>query len=200
MASLKSGIDKLSGDSRTLVEDYLKLFSIKQSEKLALLLGILFSFIILSVLLLIVILFSSFALAAWLNSILSGDYTGFLLVGGLYVLLTLLLLIRIIRSKTPLMANFFSRLVTSILGVKHDGSNDLKGLRHTSDKLQQKIDSGQDLIKVDLQLLRYSIFENLLKEILLWFSGRKKESKPKEAKTVRKTKQKAKKEQTKPKA
>ena len=200
MASLKSGIDKLSGDSRTLVEDYLKLFSIKQSEKLALLLGILFSFIILSVLLLIVILFSSFALAAWLNSILSGDYTGFLLVGGLYVLLTLLLLIRIIRSKTPLLANFLSRLVTSILGVKHDGSNDLKGLRHTSDKLQQKIDSGQDLIKVDLQLLRYSIFENLLKEILLWFSGRKKESKPKEAKTVRKTKPKAKKEQTKPKA
>ncbi len=200
MASLKSGIDKLSGDSRTLVEDYLKLFSVKQSEKLALLLGILFSFIILSVLLLIVILFSSFALAAWLNSILSGDYTGFLLVGGLYVLLTLLLLIRIIRSKTPLMANFFSRLVTSILGVKHDGSNDLKGLRHTSDKLQQKIDSGQDLIKVDLQLLRYSIFENLLKEILGWFSGRKKESKPKEAKTVKKTKQKAKSEQTKPKA
>ncbi len=33
MASLKSGIDKLSGDSKTLVEDYLKLFSIKQSEK-----------------------------------------------------------------------------------------------------------------------------------------------------------------------
>jgi len=194
MASLKSGIDKLSGDTKTLVEDYLKLFSIKQSEKLALLLGILFSFIILSVLLLIVILFSSFALAAWLNSILSGDYTGFLIVGGIYVLLTLVLLIRIIRSKTPLMANFFSRLVTGILGVKHEGSNDLKGLRHSSDKLQQKIDSGQDLIKVDLQLLRYSIFENLLKEILGWFTGRKKEGKSKEAKTVKKTKPKAKKE------
>lgn len=194
MASLKSGIDKLSGDTKTLVEDYLKLFSIKQSEKLALLLGILFSFIILSVLLLIVILFSSFALAAWLNTILSGAYTGYLLVGGLYVLLTLLLLLRIILSKTPLMANFFSRLVTGILGVKHDGSNDLKGLRHSSDKLKQKIDSGQDLIKVDLQLLRYSIFENFLKEILGWFTGRKKESKSTKAKTVRKTKPKTKKE------
>jgi len=192
MASLKSGIDKLSGDSKTLVEDYLKLFSIKQSEKLALLLGILFSFIILSVLLLIVILFSSFALAAWLNSILSGAYTGYLLVGGLYVLLTLLLLLRIIRSKTPLMANFFSRLVTGILGVKHDGSNDLNGLRHSCDILKQKIDSGQELIKVDLQLLRYSIFENLLKEILGWFTGRKKESKSKEAKTVKKAKPKPK--------
>ena len=107
MASLKSGIDKLSGDSKTLVEDYLKLFSIKQSEKLALLLGILFSFFMLSLLLLIVILFSSFALAAWLNSILSGAYTGFLIMGGLYVLLTILLLLRIILSKTPFMANFF---------------------------------------------------------------------------------------------
>ena len=194
MASLKSGIDKLSGDSKTLVEDYLKLFSIKQSEKLALLLGILFSFFMLSLLLLIVILFSSFALAAWLNSILSGAYTGFLIMGGLYVLLTILLLLRIILSKTPFMANFFSRLIAVILGVKHDGTKDLKGLRHSSEMLQQKIDSGQDLIKADLQLLRYSIFENILKEILLWFSGRKKESKSKEAKPVRKTKQKAKKE------
>jgi len=194
MASLKSGIDKLSGDSKTLVEDYLKLFSIKQSEKLALLLGILFSFFMLSLLLLIVILFSSFALAAWLNSILSGAYTGFLIMGGLYVLLTILLLLRIILSKTPFMANFFSRLIAGILGVKHDGTNDLKGLRHSSEMLQQKIDSGQDLIKVDLQLLRYSIFENFLKEILGLFSGRKKESKSKEAKPVKKTRQKAKKE------
>ena len=197
MASLKSGIDKLSGDSKTLVEDYLKLFSIKQSEKLALLLGILFSFFMLSLLLLIVILFSSFALAAWLNSILSGAYTGFLIMGGLYLLLTILLLLRIIISKTPFMANFFSRLIAGILGVKHDGTNDLKGLRHSSEMIQQKIDSGQDLIKADLQLLRYSIFENILKEILGLFSGRKKESKSTKAKTVRKTKQKAKKEQTK---
>ncbi len=194
MASLKSGIDKLSGNSKTLVEDYLKLFSIKQSEKLALLLGILFSFFMLSLLLLIVILFSSFALAAWLNSILSGAYTGFLIMGGLYVLLTILLLLRIILSKTPFMANFFSRLIAGILGVKLDGTSDLKGLRHSSEMLQQKIDSGQDLIKADLQLLRYSIFENILKEILGLFSGRKKESKSKEAKPVRKTKQKAKKE------
>jgi len=181
MASLKSGMDKLSGDSKTLVKDYIKLFSIKQSEKLALLLGILFSFFILSLLLLIVILFSSFALAAWLNSVLAGQYAGFLLVGGLYVLLILLLLLRIIFSNTPFMANFFSRLVAGILGVDHDGSNDLRGLRHSSDKLQQKIDSGQDLIKADLQLLRYSIFENILKEILGLFKGRKKESRPSEA-------------------
>jgi hypothetical protein len=194
MASLKSGIDKLSGDSKSLVENYLKLFSIKQSEKLALLLGILFSFFMLSLLLLIVILFSSFALASWLNSILSGAYTGFLIMGGLYVLLTILLLLRIILSKTPFMANFFSRLIAGILGVKHDGTNDLKGLRHSSEMLQQKIDSGQDLIKVDLQLLRYSIFENFLKEILLWFGGRKQENKSKEAKPVKKTRQKAKKE------
>ena len=92
------------------------------------------------------------------------------------------------------MANFFSRLIAGILGVKHDGTNDLKGLRHSSDMLQQKIDSGQDLIKADLQLLRYSIFENILKEILLWFGGQKQASKSTKAKTVRKTKQKAKKE------
>jgi len=176
MASLKSGIDKFSGDSKTLVEDYIKLFSIKQSEKLALLLGILFSFFMLSLLLLIVILFLSFALAAWLNSILAGEYTGFLIMGGLYVLFTILLVLRIVFSKTPFMANFFSRLIAGILGVKHDGSNDLKGLRHSSDMLKQKIDSGQELIKTDLQLLRYSIFENILKEILGLFKGRKKES------------------------
>ena len=195
MASLKSGIDKLSGDSKTLVEDYLKLFSIKQSEKLALLLGIIFSFFMLSLLLLIVILFSSFALAAWLNTVLSGAYTGFLLMGGLYVLLTILLLLRIILSKTPFMANFFSRLIAGILGVKHDGSNDLKGLRHSSDKLQQKIDSGQELIKTDLQLLRYSIFENILKEILGLFKGRKKESRSSETESAKKSIKKAKSKQ-----
>jgi hypothetical protein len=195
MASLKSGIDKLSGDSKTLVEDYLKLFSIKQSEKLALLLGILFSFFMLSLLLLIVILFSSFALAAWLNSVLSGEYAGFLLMGGLYVLLTLLLLLRIIFSKTPFMANFFSRMVAGILGVKHDGSNDLKGMRHSSDKLHQKIDSRQELIKADLQLLRYSIFENILKEILGLFKGRKKESRSSETESAKKSIKKAKSKQ-----
>ncbi len=67
MASLKNNIDHISEDTESLVKDYLKLFSMRQAKKLALLLGILVSVFILSLLLLIVIVFCSFALAGLLK-------------------------------------------------------------------------------------------------------------------------------------
>jgi len=51
------------------------------------------------------------------------------------------------------------------------------------------------LIKTDLQLLRYSIFENILKEILGFFKGRKEESRSSETESAKKSIKKAKSKQ-----
>lgn len=63
MATLKKNLNNITDDTKVLVEDYLRLFSGKFSEKLALFLGILASVFVLFTLILILVIFSSFALA-----------------------------------------------------------------------------------------------------------------------------------------
>ena len=83
MATLKNQIHDISKDTESLVKEYVKLFSIKQSEKLALFLGIIASVFLLATLLLIVVVFSSLALAGYLNKVMAREYWGFVIVGGL---------------------------------------------------------------------------------------------------------------------
>ncbi|TFH26960.1 MAG: hypothetical protein E4H10_05385, partial [Bacteroidia bacterium] len=90
MATLKNQIHDISKDTESLVKEYVKLFSIKQSEKLALFLGIIASVFLLATLLLIVVVFSSLALAAYLNKVMAGEYWGYVIVGGVYILTIIL--------------------------------------------------------------------------------------------------------------
>lgn len=175
MATLKDQINDISKDTESLVKEYIRLFTIRQSEKLALFLGILSSVFVLAVLLLIVVVFSSFALAAYLNKILPGDFWGFWVVGGAYILLIILLIIRIFKSKTPLFGNFFARMISTVLDLETEDANNLKGLRHAGELAHQKIDANKIKIKGDLQLLRFTIFEALFKEFVGLFKSRKKE-------------------------
>ncbi len=178
MATLKKNISNITEDTETLVKDYLKLFSIKQSEKLALILGILSSVFILSTLLLIVILFCSFALAVYLNDILPGDYWGFWIISGFYVFIILLIIVRIIATKTPLFANIFVKFIVTLLNIDTEESLNIKGLRRDSENLNHHIETGKVKIKSNFELLRYALMESVVKEILGLFTSQKKDKDP----------------------
>jgi energy-coupling factor transporter transmembrane protein EcfT len=173
MATLKSNIHKISGDTETLARDYLKLFSVKQSEKLALFLGILTSVFVLATLLLILVVFSSFALAGTLNKLLVSDFWGFVIVGGLYLLVIILLIVKIFRTHTPLFANLFVKLIVTVLDIDTDQSKSIKGLKKEGEHIQHKIETDKTKIEADFQLLRYTILDSILKEILGLFTFRK---------------------------
>ena len=174
MATLKNQVSDISKDTESLVKEYVKLFSIKQSEKLALFLGIIASVFLLATLLLIVVVFSSLALAAYLNKVMPGEYWGYVIVGGVYVLTIILLIIKIFRTKTPILGNFFARLIVTVLDIETDEANSLKGLKDAGEKTRQKIDVNQIKIKGNIQLLRYTIFEALFKEFIGLFKPKKK--------------------------
>lgn len=175
MATLKNQIDDIGKDTESLVKEYVKLFSIKQAEKLALFLGIIASVFLLATLLLIVVIFSSLALAGYLNKVMAGDLWGYWIVGGGYVLIIILLIIRIFRTKTPLLGNFFARMIATVLDLESDEANNIKGLKDAGKKTRQNIDVNQIKIKGNIQLLRYTIFEALFKEFVGLFIPRKKE-------------------------
>lgn len=176
MAKLKDQINDISKDTESLVKEYVRLFSIKQSEKLALLLGILSSVFVLATLLLIVVVFSSFALAAYLNKVIPGEFWGFVIVGGVYVLTIILMIIKIFRTKTPIFGNFFARMIATVLDLETDDAKNLKGLKHAGELANQKIDANKIKIKGDLQLLRFTFFEAFFKEFIGLFKSRKKET------------------------
>ena len=182
MATIKKNIKKISGDTETLAKDYLKLFSVKQAEKLALFLGIITSVFFLATILLILVVFCSFALAGSLNKWLNSEYYGFLIVGGFYVGLVILLAVKIFRTGTPLFSNLFVKLIISVLNIDTDQSQNIKGLKKEGELIKQKIETDKTTIEADFQLLRYTIMGTIFKEILGLFTFRKRtrEKPPKE--------------------
>jgi hypothetical protein len=175
MASLKDQINDISGDSRSLLKDYVKLFSIKQSEKLALFLGMISTFYILSTIVIILLFFGSFVLAGSLNQMLGGDYWGYLIVGGIYLIVIALVVIRMLRMKTPLFFSFFVKLVVLILDIDSVESPDSQGLKLAEEKVRHRIDTGQVKVKSQVQLLRYTFFESLFKEFIGLFKPSQKD-------------------------
>ena len=176
MATLKNNINNISDNTETLVKDYVKLFSIKLSEKLALLLGILAAVFILSLLLLIVIAFCSFTLAVYLNELLTHDYWGFWIVSAFYVLVITLIIVKIVKTKTPPLSNLFTKFIVSVLGLDMNQAKSIKGLKFESENVKQKIETDKIKIKTDFQLLRYAIMESFLKEIFGLFTSKKKDA------------------------
>ena len=124
---------------------------------------------------LILVGFSSFALAAYLNRVIPGDFYDFRIVGGAYILMIILLIIKIFKTKTPLFGNFFARMISTVLDLETEDASNLKGLKHAVELSNQKIDASKIKIKGDLQLLRFTIFEALFKEFIALFKSGKKE-------------------------
>lgn len=173
MATLKNNIDYLTDDTSNLAKNYLKLFGLKQSERLAVLLGILSTIFIISTLLLIVIVFSSFVLAGWLNEILANDYWGFFIVSGLYLIVVAILLLNVKKTGNPLFVNLFVRFVLPLLNIETNQKKNLEGLNIESENVRDKIEGDKKVFIAHSQLLRYTILEDLLKEVTQMFKSNK---------------------------
>ena len=177
MSKLKNNLKSISSNTETIIKDYIKLLMIKQTEKLALFLGILSSIFIISTLLLIVLLICSLALAGYINKLMETEDWGFWIVAGFYIIIITVLIVKVLRSKTPLLTNLFVKLIVFVLDVDFKQTKTLKGLKLEKESVNEKLDSGKEKIKTDVQLLRYSFMEGLLKEFLDLFIRKKKTTK-----------------------
>ena len=181
MESLKNNIDNLSDETQELINDYMKLFSMRQSEKLTMFLGVLSTAFILTLLLMVVVVLISFALAGFLNHLLDSQYWGTAIVIGLFLLFVVLLIYRIIRTKNPLMSNLFARIIISVFDLDIKQEKNVQGLKSEIDSLKTKIETDKSNIRTNVQMLRYVMMEGLFRELFGFFkSGKKKKSKKKD--------------------
>ena len=116
MESLKDIWDSLT----TLYKDKVRFYSLKGVEKSSLFLGIIATILIISVFCLMVLIFGSIALANFLNKILDSSFLGYLIVSGAYLIIMLLMLLWMIKRKTPLFTNMFVRSLISLFNIPED--------------------------------------------------------------------------------
>lgn len=176
MSAIKNNLNNITGDSEAIARDYKKLIMLKFSEKFALTLGILVSVFIISTLLLIVVVFSSFSLAGYLNKLLQSEFLGFLVVTGIYFLTIVFILIRMLRTQSPLLTNLFVKFIIFILDVEVAQNKNIKGLKQERENVKVKIDADKVKIEADIQMLRYSLMESLFGGIFSWFNSKKKKT------------------------
>ncbi len=174
MASLKDNIDHIADDTREIIMNYLKLFSIRQTEKLARFFGLLSTIFIISIILLIVVIFFSFALAGVLNSLLNTLIWGYMIVSGIYVLVILIILMNMRKTQKPLLSNAIAKSLATVFDIEANHPLDLDGLALEKELAKEKINSNKDTIDTSLQLLRYSLMESLFKEFFGLFTSKKK--------------------------
>ena len=174
MATLKSNIQKVSGDTESLAKDYLKLFSVRQSEKIAIFLGVLMSIFVIATLVLILVIISSFFLAGALNKILASEFWGFVIIASLYLLAIILLIVKILRTSTPLFTNLFVRFIVLVFELDMDDVNNIKGLKKEKELIKGKIEADKTIIEADFQILRYNLMGSFFKEIMGMFTSKKK--------------------------
>ncbi len=142
MASLKDNIDHIVDDSKEILMNHLKLFSIRQTEKLARFFGLLSTIFIISIILLIVIIFFSFALAGVLNNLLNTSVWGYLIVSGIYILVILIILINMRKTKKPLLSNAIAKSLAVVFDIESGRPLDLDGL-----EMEKELGKGKDQLK-----------------------------------------------------
>jgi hypothetical protein len=173
MENLKNNIKDISTDGQNLALNYLSLFGIRQSKRLATFLGVLASVCIISTLLMIVVVFGSFVLADFLNTLFESKYMGFLIISLLYLLTIAILLLKIKLSGKPLLTNMFVKFVLPLLNIKISQEPTIKGLNAERDILKEKIENDKNFISVHTQLLKYAVFEDFLSVFSSLFSSKK---------------------------
>lgn len=176
MASLKDNIDHITDDTREVINNHLKLFSIRQTEKLARFFGLLTTIFVISIILLIVIIFFSFAIAGILNGILSSSFWGYLIISGLYILVILIIILNMRKTKKPLLADAIANSLAAVFEIESKHPKDLDGLALEKELTKEQIASNKENINTRFQLLRYSFLEHLIKELLSLFNSKKKDA------------------------
>ena len=61
-----------------------------------------------------------------------------------------------------------------ILDVEDPQTGSVKGLKVEKKRIKEKLDLNKDKLKTDFQLLRYSLLDSLMKELLSPFTRKKK--------------------------
>jgi len=113
-------LNEIKDSLKTIFKDEVQLYTLKGVEKASLLLGIISTFFIVTIVVLLGIIFGSIALAKYFNLRLDHDFMGYLIVAGADVLLAVLLLIMVARRKIPLLTNLFVRAIVSIFKINED--------------------------------------------------------------------------------
>jgi predicted branched-subunit amino acid permease len=113
-------LHELKDSLRTIFRDEVQLYTLRGVEKASLFLGIIATFFIVTMVVLLGIIFGSIALAKYLNLILEHAFMGYLLVAGADLLLAVVLLILVARRKVPLLTSLFVRAIVSIFKINED--------------------------------------------------------------------------------
>jgi hypothetical protein len=172
MRNLKNNIEDLTKDGENLVNNYLRLFGIRQSLRLADLFGLISSVFILSTLLLIVIIFGSFVLADFLNSLFDSRYLGFLIIAILYVLAIGILIIKMQKTGKPLFTNLYIKFILPLLNIETNQDPNVEGLKIEQEIVKERIENEKKVLNAHTQLFKYVLFEDLLKEIAGLFTSK----------------------------
>lgn len=176
MEKLKENLNDLSNETQDLAKDYLKYISLTASKKLALLIGILVTTFILSLLFLLVITLISFALAGMLNALLNSQFAGFAIVIGIYFLITALIARHIYKTRAPLFSNMFVKILAFIFEIDSDRPITLEDIDAEKKLTLEKIDTDKTLLKANFKLLKYSILETIISEVLGFFASKRKDN------------------------
>ena len=113
-------LNDIKDSLKSIFKDEVQLYTLKGVEKASLFLGIIATFFIVTIVVLLGIIFGSIALAKYLNLRFDHDFMGYLLVAGVDVLLAVLLLIMVGRRKVPLLTSLFVRAFVSIFKINED--------------------------------------------------------------------------------
>ena len=113
-------LNDIKDSLRSIFKDEVQLYTLKGVEKASLFLGIIATFFIVTIVVLLGIIFGSIALAKYLNLRFDHEFMGYLIVAGADVLLAVLLLIMVARRKIPLLTNLFVRAIVSIFKINED--------------------------------------------------------------------------------
>jgi hypothetical protein len=175
MKTLKDNIQDISEETKSIIKNYISIFTVKQSEKLAMLLGLLASVFVFSIIFLIVIVFLSIALSIYLNNLLGSEYLGFLIITGVYVLTIVFMILRMIVSKRPLFSNIFLRFIIMIFGLNITYGNSFRGLRQEIEKIENEIDKNKIKINADVEITRYLILETIITDFFGLFKTKTKD-------------------------
>ncbi|MDX8339048.1 hypothetical protein SLH46_07625 [Draconibacterium sp. IB214405] len=173
MTTLTENVQDIKHDTESLIGDYLKLFSIKQSEKVALLLGVFVSIFVIAILFFMVIIFCSLALATIFNNLLVGEVAGYWIIGGSFFVTILIIGIRIIAFKKPIFANLFLKFIVAVFDIDLQHKT-LKGAKAEILNVHGIIEMKKDKLKVDSQMFRYILMESFFREFFGLFKSKKK--------------------------
>ncbi len=111
MEDLKTKAERISSQAKDYIDTLFKLTSAKITQKIVQRSAVLIAGLILTFFVVLTILFLSIGLGFWLGDILHNRIYGFLLVGGMYFILVIILLLFRKKILLPFLRNLIVRIL-----------------------------------------------------------------------------------------